>query len=61
MSNVIGIENDGDKTMLILKDENENISNVVLPVGIYHLKPRKANDLITSAFDELSNRNSANA
>ena len=37
MSNLIGIENDGDKTMLILKDENENISNVVLPVGIYHL------------------------
>ena len=52
MSNVIGIENDGDKTMLILKDENENISNVVLPVGIYHLKPRKANDLFTSTFDE---------
>ena len=61
MSNVIGIENDGDKTMLILKDENENISNVVLPVVIYHLKPRKDNDLFTSAFDELSNRNSANA
>ena len=61
MSNVIGIENDGDKTMLILKDENENISNVVLPVGIYHLMARKANDLFTSTFDELSNRNSANA
>jgi hypothetical protein len=61
MSNVIALENDGDKTMIILKDENDRISNVVLPVGIFHLKPTKANDLFNSPFDELSNRNSANA
>ena len=61
MSNVIALENDGDKTMIILKDENDRISNVVLPVGIFHLKPTKANDLFNSPFDELSNRISANA